>query len=61
MDAFRFVGPYVQGGEAPHDPALAGFVGKRRPVGREWPDPDGNRAARRAYERDSKRKRSRGA
>lgn len=36
-------------GNVPRDPALAGFVGRRRAVYGGNPDPDGNRADRRAF------------
>lgn len=39
---------YPYGGEAPRDPAIAGFVGRAKPTVTGWPDPDGNRAERRA-------------
>jgi len=48
----RFV---VGDGIPPKDPARAGFVGKRRAVHGASPDPDGNRAARRARKKAARR------
>lgn len=42
-------------GDVPRDPALAGFVGKRRASYGDWPDPEGNRSARRSYAKIVKR------
>lgn len=44
----------MENGDAPKDPARAGFVGKGRPVG-VVADPDGNRAERRAARRLARR------
>lgn len=42
----------ISGGEHPHDPYLGGFVGKgRRNSLGATPDPNGNRAERRAAKR----------
>jgi hypothetical protein len=51
-------GQFVVGdGIPPKDPALAGFVGKRRAVHGAAPDLDGNRAARRAWKKVARRQR----
>lgn len=47
----------THGGEVPRDPALAGIVGKRRKVVGAFPDPNGNRAERREYQRRVRRAR----
>lgn len=41
----------VGDGIPPKDPAQAGFVGKRRAVLGAYPNPDGNRAERRAWKK----------
>lgn len=46
---------HVAGHEAPRDPALAGFVGRRRAVTHGWPIADGNRKERRAYAKLARR------
>lgn len=49
-------GVAMSGDGNPHDPRILGTVGKRKPVFGTYPDPDGNRAARRAYKRVQDRK-----
>jgi hypothetical protein len=47
----------VPGHEEPHDPVLAGRAGRgTHAVTSAWPDPDGNRAERRAAQRAGRRK-----
>lgn len=45
----------VGDGQPPHDPARAGFVGKRRAVQGAYPNADGNRAERRAWRKAQRR------
>lgn len=47
---------HVGDGIPPRDPAVAGFVGRRRALQEAIPDEHGSRAARRAWAREQRRK-----